>query len=270
MRDIASRSDPDARSQGRGRGALGRNQQRHRAGLPKRSVHPRAGGRGVRGRRSSTTSGVKHAIGVNSGTDALISRSARSTSARVTRSSPRPSPSSPPRRRSCTSGATPVFVDIREDSFNIDPDLIEAADHRAHEGDIARAPVRESGGHDEDHGVGAEARPQGPGGRRTVVRGDVLRRQRRGCGGTRSFARREDDRSDRGHGSVQLLPDEEPRGVRRRRPPSVRRRRRCCGGSLTTSARRLRRRPVPPRSYRLQFTPGRHSSCHTSGETTAS
>ena len=32
-------------------------------------------------------------------------------------------------------GATPVFVDIREDTLNLDEALVDAGDHRAHEGD---------------------------------------------------------------------------------------------------------------------------------------
>ena len=70
---------------------------------------------------------TKHAIGCASGTDALLLPLKALDCGRATRSSRRRSLSSPPRARSTTPAATPVFVDIDPATFNISPAAVEAA-----------------------------------------------------------------------------------------------------------------------------------------------
>jgi len=65
--------------------------------------------------------GVKHAIGVANAPIHWSCRCARSASARVTRSSPHRGPSSPAAESISIVGATPGVVDIRPDTYCLDP-----------------------------------------------------------------------------------------------------------------------------------------------------
>ncbi|MCP4886236.1 MAG: aminotransferase class I/II-fold pyridoxal phosphate-dependent enzyme, partial [Planctomycetaceae bacterium] len=75
----------------------------------------------------STYLGCKHAIGVNSGTDALVIglRAMGITTGDEVITTPFTFAATP--ESICLAGATPVFVDIEPDTFNINPDLIDAA-----------------------------------------------------------------------------------------------------------------------------------------------
>ena len=113
-------------------------------------------------RRSSRSSRVSaaraHCVGVANGLDALAPRAAwRSASARATRSSSRPTPTSRPGWRCPNAAPASCPVEPVADTYNIDPARIEAGDHAAHQGRPAGAPVRAAGRHGSDHADRAHA-----------------------------------------------------------------------------------------------------------------
>ena len=99
---------------------------------PRGGEHPVHRRRGVPALRSEFAAfcGARYAVGVANGTDALVIALRASASGPATRSSPSPTPSSRPPRRSCC-GARPVFVDVDEASFTMDPGALEARSRRA-------------------------------------------------------------------------------------------------------------------------------------------
>ena len=70
--------------------------------------------------------GARDAVAVSSGTAALMIALAATASAPATRSSPAPFTFAATANAVLFTGARPVFVDVRDDDFNIDPSLIEA------------------------------------------------------------------------------------------------------------------------------------------------
>ena len=122
--------------------------------------------------------------------------------------------------------------------------------HAAHAGDPGRAPLRAARRHGSPPGAVGGARGPPRGGRRPGVRRDLGRPPRRRA------------RSRRG---VQLLPHEEPRGLRRRRARDDHGRR--AGHAPPPGAEPRADAEVPPCRARMDRAPGRAPGGHPPGET---